>query len=39
MEATMFNKAQLQILDMMSFVKSEDILQELKQLLSDYHSR
>ena len=36
MEATMFNTAQLQILDMMSFVKSDDTLQELKQLISDY---
>ncbi len=39
MEATMFNAAQLQILDMMSFVKSEDTLQELKQLISDYFAQ
>lgn len=38
-EATMFNTAQLQILDMMSFVKSEDTLQELKQLISDYFTQ
>ena len=39
MEATMLNAAQLQILDMMSFVKSEDTLQELKQLISDYFAQ
>ena len=35
----MFNTAQLQILDMMSFVKSEDALQELKQVISDYFAQ
>ena len=39
MEATMLNAAQLQILDMMSFVKSDDTLQELKQLISDYFAQ
>lgn len=36
MEATVFNPAQLQLLEMMSFVKSEKALSDLKQVISDY---
>ncbi len=36
MEATVFNSAQLQLLEMMSFVKSEKALADLKQVISDY---
>lgn len=36
MEATVFNPAQLQLLEMMSFVKSEKALDGLKQVISDY---
>ena len=36
MEATVFNPAQLQLLEMMSFVKSEKALDELRQIISDY---
>ncbi|MBQ8607031.1 MAG: dephospho-CoA kinase [Bacteroidaceae bacterium] len=36
MEATVFNPAQLQLLEMMSFVKSEKTLADLKQVISDY---
>ncbi len=36
MEATVFNPAQLQLLEMMSFVKSEKALADLKQVISDY---
>ena len=34
--AATLNQAQLQILDMMSFIKSEDTLKELKQVISDF---
>ena len=37
--ATTLNEAQLQILDMMSFIKSEDTLKELKQVISDFFAR
>lgn len=36
MEATVFNPAQLQLLEMMSFVKSNEALRELKQVISVY---
>ena len=36
MEATVFNPAQVQLLEMMSFVKSDKALGELKQVISDY---
>ena len=36
MEPTMFNPAQMQLLEMMSFVKSEKVLADLKQVISDY---
>ena len=36
MEATVFNPAQLQLLEMMSFVKREKALADLKQVISDY---
>ena len=36
MEPTMFNPAQMQLLEMMSFVKSEKALDGLKQVISDY---
>lgn len=36
MEATVFNPAQQQLLEMMSFVKSEKVLADLKQVISDY---
>lgn len=36
MEATVFNPAQMQLLEMMSFVKSEKALDGLKQAISDY---
>lgn len=36
MEATVFNPAQLQLLEMMSFVKSKESLEELKQVISDH---
>ena len=36
MEPTMFNPAQMQLLEMMSFVKSEKALDGLKQTISDY---
>ena len=36
MEPTMFNPAQMQLLEMMYFVKSEKALDGLKQAISDY---
>lgn len=39
MEATVFNPAQLQILEMMSFVKSDESLSELKQVISDHFAK
>lgn len=38
-EATVFNQAQVQLLDMMSFVKNEDTLTALKQAISDYFAK
>lgn len=36
MEATVFNPAQIQILEMMSFVKTPEMLGQLKQVISDF---
>ena len=36
MKATVFNPAQMQLLEMMSFVKSNRALDGLKQAISDY---
>ena len=36
MRATVFNPAQMQLLDMMSFVNSDKALEGLKQAISDY---
>ncbi len=36
MERTIFNTAQLEILNLMSYVESEDTLNEIKDMLSDY---
>lgn len=37
--AATLNQAQLQILDMMSFIKSEGTLKELKQIISDFFAQ
>lgn len=37
--ATVFNEAQIQLLDMMSFVKSDDTLVMLRQAISDYFAK
>lgn len=37
--AATLNQAQLQILDMMSFIKSEETLKELKHIISDFFAR
>lgn len=39
MERTVFNVAQLQILDLMSYVESEDTLNEIKDMLSNYFAQ
>lgn len=39
METTVFNAAQLQLLDMMSFVDSQDTLAQLKQAISDFFAK
>lgn len=36
MERTVFNNAQLEILDLMSYVESEDTLNEIREMLSRY---
>lgn len=36
MQASVFNPAQLEIIDMMSFVKTQDSLLQLKQSISDF---
>jgi hypothetical protein len=36
MEATVFNNAQLHLLHMMSYIKTDEELCELKNVLSDY---
>ena len=37
--ATTLNEAQLQILDMMSFIKSEETLNDLKKVISDFFAQ
>lgn len=37
--ATTLNEAQLQILDMMSFIKSEETLNDLKKVISDFFAK
>ena len=39
MNATVFNPAQLQVLEMMSFVDSPEALAELKKAISDYFAK
>lgn len=39
MEATVFNQAQMQLLEMMSFVQSPESLADLKQVISDYFAK
>lgn len=39
METTKFNQAQQHILQMMSYIKNPEALQELEQVLSDYFAR
>lgn len=39
MQATVFNSAQLHLLDMMSFVSSPSALNELNSVVSDYFAR
>ncbi|WP_075559459.1 hypothetical protein [Parabacteroides timonensis] len=39
MERTVFNAAQLQILDLMAYVESEDTLNEIKDMLSSYFTQ
>ena len=36
---TVFNQAQLELLDMMSFVKTPQMLSELRQVVSDYFAK
>lgn len=37
--STVFNAAQLQLLDMMSHVKSPDTLEELRQVIADFFAK
>lgn len=39
MERTVFSVAQLEILDLMSYVESDDTLNEIKDMLSAYFAR
>lgn len=39
MATTTLNQAQMQILDMMSFVKSPETLNDLNQVISDYFAQ
>ncbi len=39
MNRTVFNEAQLEMLDMMSFINSPETLSELKQVISDYFAK
>ena len=39
MEATVFNNAQLHILRMMSYMKTNEELYDLKNVLSDYYAK
>jgi len=36
MQTPVFNAAQLEIIDMLSFVKTDDTLAQLKQVISDF---
>lgn len=36
METTVLNKAQMELLDMLSFVKDEHTLESLRQVISDF---
>lgn len=38
-KTTVFNQAQMQLLDMMSFVKSEKALDDLRQVISDFFAQ
>ena len=39
MQSTVFNNAQMELLDMMSFVDTPEMLAQLKQALSDFFAR
>lgn len=39
MERTVFNAAQLQILDLMSYVENDEMLEEIKDMLSNYFAQ
>ena len=39
MAATVFNQAQLELLDMMQWVQSPEALAELKQVISDFFAK
>ena len=39
MAATVFNQAQLELLDMMQWVKTPEVLAELKQVISDFFAK
>lgn len=39
MERTVFNAAQLQILNLMSYVESDETLDEIKDMLSNYFAQ
>lgn len=39
MERTVFNAAQLQILDLMSYVENDETLDEIKDMLSNYFAQ
>ena len=39
METTVFNPAQLQLLNMMSFVKTSEALDQLKPVISDFFAQ
>ena len=39
MQSTVFNNAQMELLDMMSFVDTPEMLAQLKQAISDFFSR
>lgn len=39
MERTVFNATQLQILDLMSYVESDETLDEIKDMLSNYFAQ
>lgn len=39
MEATVFNSAQLELLRMMSFVKTDDAMKELKTVIAQYFAK